>query len=161
MLLLASVILLFVISPPRLTLLRLNQFKPYDILLEQENPALFRSRIYVTESDGKLSSAIFWRDGIRWNYLADLQASPELTMIDAGFPVIENGNPDIVHYCLIAGTEEKLYHQIEQYAPVHDLTYDNLQTTIVNSSQGELFVAWCTSKADNFSSQDLAWLVFN
>ena len=113
------------------------------------------------ESDGKLSSAIFWRDGIRWNHLTDLHASPELTMIGMGFPVIENSNPDIIHYTLIAGTEEKFHQQIEQYTPASVLIYDNLQTTIIDSSQGELLVAWCTSDSDSFSSRDLAWLVLN
>lgn len=159
--LLSIIILLFLISPPWFTIFRLNHFQPYDVLLKQEEPTLFDSIIYVTETDGNLSSAIFWRDGIRWRYLADLQGNPNLTLIGGGFPTIENGKPDIIHYCLIAGTEDSFRQQIVAYSPATDLTYEDLQTTIIESTQGELLAAWCTSRDDSFSSRDLAWLVLN
>lgn len=159
--LLISAIALLIYAPPGLTLLRLNGFRPYQVLWEYENPATYNSRYYLVQSDGKLWSAVFWKDNSRWSYLADLNTSEEITAIGTAFPTIENGDPDIIHCCLIGAPEEYIQEYISGYTPADNIHGTEVITQTISTENGTILAAWGTSSAEQFNSRDLAWLVLN
>lgn len=159
--LLISIIALLIYAPPALTLLRLNGFKPYEVLWEYEKPNTYNSRFYLIQSDGELWSAVFWKDENRWNYLADLNTSEEVTMIGTSFPAIENGDPDIIHYCMIAAPEDDLQEYVSGYSPPKNIDGTEFVTKNITTENGSIIAACGASSADQFGSKDLVWLVIN
>ena len=112
-------------------------------------------KMYVYEADGQCGTAMFWKDGIRWNWVMDF-GTEDLAAITFTFPARKDWT-DVGAHCLMASTEEYLREYIEGYTPETVNSDVEIEKSLLESDKEQIMVLHGFSSNGDLSSKDLAW----
>lgn len=156
-------LLLISYAPPSLTLLRLSDFRSYDILWQrEENGAVF----YLTDNGSEFTVSAFRREPLHWQMLSS-NSSSELAVISTSLPPSSETDTlwsQFSTYCLLAATEDNLNTYLDDIGYNHDIPdgFFKIDITDQHFTSGTriIYLLFGVSE-EGFSSSDMVALYQN